>query len=81
MPLDVDYREVPEKRVVLGPEKPSSLWHCESSDDESYVELKKTMISGSRKQCSRKHRSKDKSRDKEKKKGKKTKEKSRKQRT
>lgn len=79
MPLDVDYREGPEKRVVLGPEKPSSLWDCESSDDELSVEHK-TMRSGSRKQCSRKHRSEDKSREKENKKRKRTKEKSRKQR-
>ncbi|KAL3538752.1 hypothetical protein ACH5RR_002118 [Cinchona calisaya] len=66
---EVEQREGSEKRLVLGPEKPSSLWFSESSEESSLLEEQKnTKKAGSSKQCSRKHRSKDKSRDKEKKK-------------
>ncbi|CAI9104191.1 OLC1v1002820C2 [Oldenlandia corymbosa var. corymbosa] len=78
--LDVDRREGPEKRVVLGPEKPSSFWRSDASEDESSLDHRKTASPRSRKPCSRKHKSKEKSRDKEKKKKKKSKEKSRKHR-
>lgn len=72
--LDVDQRQGPEKRKVLGPEKPSSLGRCESSDDESFLEQEKTKKAGTSKERFKKHRSKDKSRDKEKKKEKKRRE-------
>ncbi|PSS02751.1 Serine/threonine-protein kinase [Actinidia chinensis var. chinensis] len=53
---------------VLGLEKPSSLKHCESSEEESRQDKrKKDEKVGSSKRHSRKHKSKDKSRDKKKK--------------
>lgn len=76
---NVDYSERPQRRAVLGPEKPYSLLSSDSSeDDDSSPELRKRKRKGSSKHCSRKHRSEDRSRDKEKKK-KKSKEKRHKQ--
>lgn len=74
MSLDRDRREAAEKRIVLGPEKPSLFGRCESSDDESLVEQKKTKKAGSSKQRSKKHKLKHKSNDKENKKRKKRRE-------
>ncbi|KAL3515415.1 hypothetical protein ACH5RR_022317 [Cinchona calisaya] len=72
--LDVNQREGSEKRKFVGPEKPFSLGHSESSDVECFLKQKKTKKAGSSKQASEKHRSKDKSRNKEKKRKRKTRE-------
>lgn len=60
MALDGYRREVAVKPKVLGPEKPSLLGRCESSDDESFLEQKKTKKAGSSKQHSKKHKLKPK---------------------
>lgn len=58
-----------ERRVILGPEKPSSLKPCDSSEEESFQDKrKKADRVASSKRHSRKHKSKEKSRDKKKKK-------------
>lgn len=61
-----DKREWQEKRVVLGPEKPSSISEC--SEDESDREMQMTKKVRSNKEDSGKHKSKEKSRSKDKKK-------------
>ena len=68
---DLRVREEWEHRVVLGPEKPSSLELSESSDElhwDRRKKEKKVRSGSSNKQHSRKHGSKEKSRDKKKKK-------------
>lgn len=58
-----------ERRVILGPEKPSSLKPCDSSEEESFQDKrKKADRVASSKRHSRKHKAKEKSRDKKKKK-------------
>ncbi|XP_027106107.1 uncharacterized protein [Coffea arabica] len=60
MSLDGYQREVAVKSKVLGPEKPSLLGHCESSDDDSFLEQKKTKKASPSKQHSKKHKLKHK---------------------
>ncbi|XP_010674906.2 uncharacterized protein LOC104890977 [Beta vulgaris subsp. vulgaris] len=59
-------------QAILGPKKPSSWKHCESSeelsDDEERKRTKKTSSEGSKKKHSSKHKSKERSKDKKKKK-------------
>ncbi|KAI7979240.1 hypothetical protein LOK49_Contig435G00001 [Camellia lanceoleosa] len=65
---DVGGNERWKHRVVLGPQKPSSLRSCESSEEESFRDKrKKAKKMDSSKHHSRKHKSKEKSRDKKKK--------------
>ncbi|XP_021862091.1 uncharacterized protein [Spinacia oleracea] len=57
------------RHTILGPEKPSSWKHCNSSDSSDNDEpkrSKKTSSGGSKKKHSKKHKSKEKSRDKKK---------------
>ncbi|XP_058191241.1 uncharacterized protein LOC131308340 [Rhododendron vialii] len=66
---DEERNERWKRRVVLGPEKPSSLKPCDSSEEESLQnKRKKAERVSSSKRHSRKHKSEEKSRDKKKKK-------------
>lgn len=74
-PNDVatDYNKSERHRLaILGPKKPSSWKHYESSDelsdDDGRKRFKKTSSGGSKKKHKKKHKSKEKSRDKKKKK-------------